>query len=59
MWEPAGALKVSDEARRILEGWVSARTSPQRIVQRARIVLLAAQGVANRRIAQAVWSYPV
>ncbi len=54
MWEPAGALKVSDEARRILEGWVSARTSPQRIVLRARIVLLAAQGAANRRIAQAV-----
>jgi transposase len=54
MWESAEALEVSDEARRTLEGWVVARTSPQRIVMRARIVLLAAQGVANRRIAQEV-----
>jgi transposase len=54
MWESAEALEVSDEARRTLEGWVTARTSPQRIVLRARIVLLAAQGVANRRIAQEV-----
>ena len=54
MWEAAGALEVSDEAKRTLEGWVSARTSPQRIVLRARIVLLAAQGLANRRIAEAV-----
>ena len=38
MWDAAGALEVSDEARRTLEGWVSARTSPQRIVLRARIV---------------------
>ena len=54
MWEAADALEVSDEARRTLEGWVNARTSPQRMVMRARIVLLAAQGRANRRIAQAV-----
>src|SRR6266436_6255606 len=51
MWKAAGALEVSDEARRTLEGWASARTSPQRMVLRARIVLLAAQGLANRRIA--------
>lgn len=54
MWEAADALEVSDEARRTLEGWVNARTSPQRMVMRARIVLLAGQGRANRRIAQAV-----
>lgn len=54
MWESAEALEVSDAARRTLEGWVMARTSPQRIVMRARIVLLAAQGMANRRIAQEV-----
>jgi transposase len=54
MWESAEALEVSDEARRTLEGWVITRTSPQRIVMRARIVLLAAQGIANRRIAQEV-----
>ena len=54
MWESPEALEVSEEARRTLEGWVNARTSPQRIVMRARIVLLAAQGLANRRIAQEV-----
>ena len=54
MWESPEALEVSEEARRTLEGWVSARTSPQRIAMRARIVLLAAQGMANRRIAQEV-----
>src|SRR5881409_1828914 len=54
MWESPDALEVSDEARRTLEGWVGARTSPQRMVIRARIVLLAAQGLANRRIARAV-----
>lgn len=54
MWESPEALEVSEEARRTLEGWINARTSPQRIVMRARIVLLAAQGLANRRIAQEV-----
>lgn len=54
MWESADALDVSDDARRTLESWISARTSPQRIVMRARIVLLAAHGMANRRIAHEV-----
>lgn len=54
MWESPEALDVSDEARRTLEGWVGARTSPQRMVMRAHIVLLAAQGMANRRIAREV-----
>ena len=54
MWEPSEALVVSEEAKRTLEAWVSARTSPQRIVMRARIVLMAGQGVATRRIAREV-----
>jgi len=54
MWEPSEALVVNEEARRTLEAWVNARTSPQRIVLRARIVLMAGQGVATRRIARAV-----
>ena len=54
MWESAEALDVSAEARRILEGWIKAPTSAQRIVIRARIVLMAAQGMPNRRIAQIV-----
>src|SRR6267143_1459576 len=52
MWESPEALEVSEEARRTLEGWIRARTSPQRLVMRARIALLASQGMANRRIAQ-------
>jgi transposase len=54
MWESPEAVEVSDEARRTLEGWVGARRSPQRMVMRARIVLLASQGVPNRRIAREV-----
>ena len=54
MWESAEALDVSDEARRMLEGWIKAPTSPQRIVMRAKIVLMAAEGMSNRRIAHLV-----
>ena len=54
MWESPEALEMSSEARRTLEGWVGAHRSPQRIVMRARIVLLASEGMANRRIAREV-----
>ncbi len=39
---------------RTLQRWVGAQTSPQRTIRRARVVLLAAQGLANRRVAQEV-----
>lgn len=51
MWDAPEPLEMSDEARRTLHGWINAGTSPQRVVMRARIVLLAAEGMANRRIA--------
>ena len=54
MWESAEAIELDAEARRTLEGWINAGTSPQRIVLRARIILMAAEGMANRRIAQTV-----
>ena len=54
MWESAATLELDLEARRTLEGWINAGTSPQRIVLRARIILMAAQGMPNRRIAQTV-----
>ncbi len=54
MWEPAEALEMSAEAKRTLEAWVKARTSPQRVVMRAQIILLAAEGLPNRHIARAV-----
>lgn len=38
--------------RRTLEAWVRAQTTPQSVVLRAKIVLLAADGMANSRIAR-------
>lgn len=51
MWDMADRLPLTDEQRRTLEAWVAARTSPQRIVFRSRIVLLAAAGMSNGKIA--------
>ena len=48
------ALRISDEERAELEGRVRAHTTGQRAVKRARVVLLAAEGMANRQIAQLV-----
>src|SRR3990172_12715631 len=56
MWDATESLEVDEEAKRTLQAWVNARTSPQRVVMRARIVLLAAQGTATRRIAREVRS---
>jgi len=54
MWDATEALEVEEEAKRTLHAWVNARTSPQRVVLRARIILLAAEGTATRRIAHEV-----
>lgn len=54
MWDATEALEVDEEAKRTLSAWVNARRSPQRMVMRARIILLAAQGTATRRIAREV-----
>jgi len=52
MWDVPQALAISDEQRRTLEAWIAARNTPQKVVFRARIILSAAEGKANRRIAQ-------
>jgi transposase len=52
MWKKAKALEMSAEQRRTLETWVRAKTSPQRTVLRARICLLAADGLSNNAIAK-------
>lgn len=54
MWDSPEAIPLTAEDRRTLEAWVAARTTPQRLAFRARIVLLAATGVSNRRIAREV-----
>jgi transposase len=52
MWSVPGALSITGEQRRTLEAWIAARNSPQKVVFRAKLVLLAAEGMANRKIAQ-------
>jgi transposase len=53
MWS-VPAVEISDAERAELERRVRAHTTPQRAVKRARVVLLAAEGVPNRRIAAEV-----
>lgn len=53
MWS-VPVLEISDEERLELERRVRAHTTPQRMLKRARIVLLAAEGVSIRRIAGVV-----
>jgi transposase len=43
---------VSKEQRVVLERWVAARSTPQGVAVRARIVLLASEGVSNSAIAR-------
>jgi len=43
-------IELTDEQREHLEKTVRRRTAPQRAVMRARIVLLAAEGVSNHAI---------
>jgi transposase len=51
MWSVAEPLPISAEQKRTLETWIQARNTPQKVAFRARIVLLAAGGQPNRRIA--------
>ena len=48
----ATQIRLELETRATLEGWVRASKSEQRMVKRARIVLLAADGMASRAIAR-------
>lgn len=45
-------VTIADEQRRALERWARGRSTPARLVLRARIVLRAAAGLANHVIAQ-------
>jgi transposase len=56
---PAAPLPVNESDLEILRARVRARTTEQRSVQRARIVLRAAEGVPNRRIAAEVGVAPM
>jgi len=51
-WNPADSLPMTTEQKQRLEQWVHGPSTPQKIVLRARICLLAHEGLPNRRIAQ-------
>lgn len=52
MWKTKEALPMTEEQKRTLEAWVRARSTPQTIALRARICLLASEGVSNNSIAK-------
>jgi transposase len=52
MWQSADSLPMTVEQKNQLENWVRAPSTPQKIVLRANICLLAHEGLPNRRIAQ-------
>lgn len=47
----APRIQLTPEERKILTSWARAKVKPQRIVQRAQIITLAAEGVMNQDIA--------
>lgn len=51
MWKKAEKLMMTAEQRKTLEAWGRAGTTPQRTALRARICLLAAEGMSNNAIA--------
>jgi transposase len=52
MWETAAPLPLSAQQRMVLDGWARAHSSPQSLVRRSRIVLMAADGASNHAIAR-------
>ncbi len=54
MGKPTAVVALNAEDRNALVGWVRARTTSQRLALRARIVLRAAEGQDNSRIAREV-----
>jgi len=54
MRKPGTVIDLTKEERQSLEATVRSRTAPVRAVQRARIILLAEEGMANKAIAQEV-----
>src|ERR1700680_4167772 len=47
----APVVVLSPEERATLQSWAKARSQPQRLVQRAQVVLLAAEGIESQEIA--------
>lgn len=52
MGRTAGSIELTVEERDTLDSWVRASSSEQRLVERARIVLLAADGLTNVEVSE-------
>ncbi len=52
MWKRAKPQSLVSEPRRVLESWIRAHNTPQSVVTRSKIILMAAAGTSNHRIAQ-------
>ena len=52
MWKKADALLMKEEQHKIIDAWTRAKKTPQRIVLRSRICLLAAEDVSHNAIAK-------
>jgi hypothetical protein len=52
MWAAAAPLSVSEQQQRVLRAWVRAPSTPQGLVLRARIVLMASEGIANQMLTE-------
>jgi len=52
MWKTADALIMTEDRRRTLEAWIRAKKTPQRVVLRSRICLLATEGISHNAIAK-------
>jgi transposase len=44
--------RVTENEKRLLDSWIRAGTTPQRVVRRARIVLTMAEGLTVRRVSE-------
>ncbi len=54
MSKKAAPIALTTEEQKVLESLANSRTAPYRKVQRARLILLATEGMANTAIAQEV-----
>jgi transposase len=52
MWKKAEALMMTEEQRKVADAWIRAKKTPQRIVLRSNICLLAADGESHNAIAK-------
>jgi transposase len=52
MWKKADVLPMTEEQREIIDAWARAKKTPQRVVLRSRICLLAADGISHNAIAK-------